>query len=539
MQRSIIKAFNSGWGILVMLAALMVVLPLMIVPYGFFSPVSPYWEHLKTHILPSYVTNTIFLLVGTSVLTLIIGVITAWLVSKYEFPGSGFFYFALALPIAIPAYISGFTWAGMIDYTSPLYTFLRQYAGVNTGSYLFFNLLSPWGAVVIFSLSLYPYLFLILRAYFARQAEALQEVSASLGRSEMYTFFFLILPLARPALAAGLSLILMEVLNDYGLVKYFGVDTFTTGIFNAWFGFRDQAAAMRLAAWLLLFVIFLLVFEKWQRSGIRYHATSNRGFKKKKLRGLRAWTMSVFCLLPFMLGFALPALQLLIWTINQYAAVFNAGFIMLIINSLLLAIASAVLIMVLSVLIIYALRLLNAAWLRQISVLAILGYAIPGAVIALGLLSVMQYGDRVLQAIGAGRVLISGSLIALVYAYVIRYMAVGYQSIESGSEKISSNLDAASQALGSANLRNIRLIFFPLIRPSFIAGFLLVTIDVLKELPITLLLRPFNFDTLAVRAFEFASDERVSEAAPAALLIIIAGTIPLLFLEKYLKKHQP
>lgn len=536
MISNALRPLKSGWGIAVLVAALLVVLPLLIVPYGFLRPVTPYWEHLKTHMLPTYVLNTFFLLAGTAFLTLFLGVISAWLVSNYKFPGSQIFHWALALPIAIPAYISGFTWTGMLDFTSPVYTFLREYTGLNTGKYLFFNLLSLHGAIVVFSLSLYPYVFLIARAYFSRQAASLHEASTSLGRSEVYTFFFLMLPLARPAIAAGLSLVLMEVLNDYGLVKYFGVDTFTTGIFNAWFGFRDQSAAMRLAAWLLVIVLFLLKFEKWQRAGMRYQSSSGRSISKRRMKGITGLLMTLFCLIPFLLGFALPAFQLLFWTLSQSSKFLDSTFISLIINSILLAVSAAALIMLVSVVIIYALRLIQQPWLKQVSVLAVLGYAIPGAVVALGLLSILQYSDRLIQLTGSTGLYISGTWGALVYAYVIRYMAVGYQSIESGGEKVSRNLDAASQSLGSSNFRNLQRVFIPLIRPSLVAGFLLVAIDVLKELPLTLLLRPFNFDTLAIRAFEFASDERVPEAAPAALFILITGLIPLLFLEKYLKK---
>ncbi|MDP2235602.1 MAG: iron ABC transporter permease [Bacteroidales bacterium] len=539
MKNIFFKSFFSPWVISVLIITLLISMPILVIFSGIWNEAGDFWVHIRTELVPQYIRNTLILAVGVSIISLIFGVNLAWLISNFDFPGRNFFDWALIMPIAIPAYISGFAWAGILDYTSPLYTFLRNNFGWNTGQFLFFDILSISGAIVIFSFALYPYIFLIAKAYFDRQSGNLFEASASLGRSKMYTYFNLALPMARPAIAAGLSLVLMEILNDYGLVKYFGVDTFTTGIFSAWFAFGDKSAAMKLAVYLMVFVLFLLIFEKMQRRRLRYSGVSEGKLMSRiKVSGFKGWLITFFSIIPFIVGFAFPFLQLVYWSFDTWEQFLTQGFIRLLTNSFLLAAISALIVMISSVLIIYTLRLYHSRRLKLVSVISTLGYALPGAVVALGLLVILSWTENFFIQHWGLRIVITGTWFGLIYAYLVRFMAVGYQSVESGSEKISRSIDQAALSLGAGKFRNLWFNSLPLLRASIISGFLLVMIDVLKELPLTLLLRPFNFDTLAIRAFEYASDERVAEAAPAAVMIILAGLMPVLIINRLIGRTK-
>lgn len=539
MKNFFLRISFSPWVISTIILTLLISLPMLVIFTGIWQDAGAFWNHIRTELIPEYIKNTIILAIGVSILSLFFGVNTAWLVSNFDFPGRRFFNWALIMPIAIPAYISGFAWAGILDYTSPAYTFFRNAFDINTGQFLFFDLLSISGAVVIFSFALYPYIYLIAKAFFNRQSASIVQASASMGRSKIYTYLNLTLPMARPAIAAGLSLVLMEVLNDYGLVKYFGVDTFTTGIFSAWFAFGDKSAALKLAVYLMVFVLFLLVFEKLQRRKMRYSlASEGMMISRTKVSGLSGWLITFFSGIPFLIGFAFPFLQLIYWSFDVWEQFFTSDFLILSGNSFFLASVSALAVVISAVLILYTLRLFPYRGLKILSIISTLGYALPGAVVALGLLIIMVWTEGLLVNFIGLKVVLTGSWLGLVFAYLVRFMAVGYQSVESGSEKISKNLDQAALSLGLGKFRNLRLNTIPLLRLSIVSGFLLVLIDVLKELPLTLLLRPFNFDTLAIKAFEYASDERVAEAAPAAILIVLAGLVPVLLINRFIGRDS-
>lgn len=531
----------NRWISFSLLAALLIALPVGIIFSHILHARDEVWQHIVRNLLPGYISNTLLLMTGVALLTGLIGVSTAWLVSMYRFPGRRFFAWALIMPIAIPAYISGFTWAGILDYTSPVYVFFRNHFGIDTGQFLFFRILSLEGAILILSLALYPYVYLISRAYFMRQSATLLEASASLGRKPLGTFFTVVLPLARPAIVAGVSLALMEVLNDYGLVRYFGVDTFTTGIFAAWFAFANPVAAMKLSAYLLIIVLALIIVERYQRRQMRYDTLSShyRPTRLQPLRSGKAILAFGVCLLPFLLGFLFPALMLLYWSHLTAAQVVNYRFWELLQNSFLLAAMAAVAVIVLALLIAFTVRSFPQVFVRFLAKVATLGYALPGAVVAIGIMLPFLWIDGYLTHIsGQGlRIALTGTWLALIYAYVVRFMAVGYNSIDSGMQKISIHMDEASRSLGLSNAATLLKVNLPLLRGAVITAALLVFIDVLKELPLTLILRPFNFDTLAIRAFEYASDERLAEAAPAALVIILTGLIPVFILNKLMGKE--
>ncbi len=512
-------------------ASLLVATPVLIIFPEVLASSDEVWSHIVRNLLPAYVQNTIWLMLGVAVLTFLLGVSTAWFVSMYHFAGRRFFEWALILPIAIPGYINGFTWAGMLDFTSPVYVWLRSTFGINTGPYLYFDILSLPGAIFILSVSLYPYVYLIARTWFMRQSHTLIEASASLGRSPFNTFFSTALPLARPAIVAGVSLVLMEVLNDYGLVRYYEVHTFTTGIFKAWFSFGNPQAAMRLSAFLMVLVLGLIWLERYQRGSMRFDQTSGN-FKPAKvyrLRGLWSAFAFVICMLPLLAGFLLPAAMLIWWSLQTAASVVDQRFWALLQNSFLLAGTASLLVVGIAVLVAYAVRSFPNRVVKLLARIATLGYALPGAVVAIGIMVAFMWFDS--QAI---MMLLTGTWAVLIYAYAVRFMAVGYNSIDAGMARLSPSLDEASRSLGRSGSKTLTTVVLPLIKGPLLSAALLVFIDVLKELPLTLILRPFNFDTLAIRAFEFASDERIAQAAPAALIIILVGLVPVYILNRML-----
>lgn len=346
--------------------------------------------------------------------------------------------------------------------------------------------------------------------------------------------------LARPAVVAGVSLALMEVLNDYGLARYFGVDTFTTGIFTAWFAFGHAPGALKLSAYLMVFVLVLILLEKFQRRKMRFDVLGStyRPMRRQPLRGAKALTAFLICLWPLLLGFVFPAMKLVYWSVKTIPQVVDYRFWELLGNSFLLAGIAAVVVVGAALMVAFTVRSFPSAFVRLLARIATLGYALPGAVVAIGILIPFLWIDGYLLQWSGQRLAITGSWFALIYAYMVRFMAVGYNSIESGMESISRSMDEASRSLGVSNKGTLFKIHIPLLRSALLSGGLLVFIDVLKELPLTLILRPFNFDTLAIRAFEFASDERVAEAAPAALVIIMAGMVPVILLHKLMGKEK-
>lgn len=536
MRNRTVKKNFGAWLITTFVLAIVISLPLVVVLAGIFKPADEAWLHITENLLPQYVINTVLLMAGVGATTFIIGVSTAWLVTRYDFPGRKFFSWALILPITVPGYIAGFTYAGMLDFTSPLYTFVREIFGINTGQYLFFDLFSLPGAIFIFGITLYPYVYLISKTYFHNQSSHLMEAGLSLGRQAGYLFFRVIIPSARPATVAGVSLALMEVLNDYGLVKYFGIETFTTGIFISWFSFGSLDSALRLSSLLLVFVLGLIGLEQYQRRKMRFSSEKPaRRIAPIKVPPTVGIIFFFAALLPFLFGFVIPVFNLVFWSVQVYGKTFFDDFVRLTANSFMLAVTASVLIAALSLLIAFSVRSFPLRSAKVAVRFATLGYALPGAVVAVGLLVVFLWSDRNLFSFSAAG--ITGTIGALVFAYIVRFMAVGYNSIESGYQKIPISLDHSAQALGRSKPATLVRINLPLLKYSTIAALLLVFIDVLKELPLTLILRPFNFDTLAIRSFEYASDERIAEASPAAVVIVLVSLLPVLYLHSILKKR--
>ena len=502
-------------------------------------PASDTWTHLRETVLSEYINNSLILALGVMLGTLLIGTATAWLTTMCRFPGRRIFEWALLLPLAMPAYIIAYTYTGILDFAGPVQTALREWMGWGYGDYWFPQIRSIGGAITMLSLVLYPYVYLLARASFLEQSVTVMEVSRSLGDGSWRAFRRVALPLARPAIVAGVSLALMETLADYGTVQYFGVSTFTTGIFRTWFGLGDATSASQLAALLLSFLFVLIVVEKYSRRKARYHHTSSSAYQPLagyQLQGWRRWGATGACLLPLLLGFILPASQLSLWALETWQEMVNDDFYRLISNSLLLASATALLALSIALLLAYGLRIKRHPITSAAVQTAGLGYAIPGTVIAIGVIIPFAWIDNSIdgwmreQFNYSTGLLLSGTLFALIFGYLVRFLSVSLQTVESGLSKIRPNMDEAARSLGASSRTILFKIHLPLMRGSLLTALLLVFVDVMKELPATLVLRPFNFNTLAVRAFELASDERLADSSTAALMIIMAGLIPVLLL---------
>ncbi len=533
----VVRRFQFGPLVCVTVAGLLS-LPVLIIVASLFTSSGETWRHLIDTVLATYISNSLLLMLGVAVATLIIGISCAWLTVNCRFPGVSFFEWALLLPLAVPAYIIAYTYTGMLDFAGPVQTALRAYFEWGKSDYWFPQIRTLGGAICMLSLVLYPYVYLLSRAAFLEQSGSSVDAARTLGCSNWEIFFRVTLPAARPAIIAGLTLALMETLADFGTVDYFGVQVFTSGIFRTWFSLGDEVAAAQLSAILLAFVLSLILVERWSRHKARYTQDEirSRPIRVRVLRGRQAVTASLICALPLLFGFVIPCAQLLTWALITADEVLNAEFFQLVFNSLALAGGAAVVAVNLALLIVYTRRINPRPSVIAANRLVGMGYAIPGTVIAVGVIIPFAWLDNSLNSwlqahfdFSPG-LIFSGTLFALMFAYMVRFLAVSLQTLEAGLAKITHNMDDAGRLLGCTANQVLWRVHEPMLRGSLLTAALLVFVDVMKELPATLVLRPFNFNTLAVRAYELASDERLEDSSSAALAIVISGLIPVIIL---------
>ena len=537
---------SHGLSIFAVVIAAFISLPVIIIVSYLVQADGALWQHLLDTVLNDYLINSLLLLLGVGTGVILLGVPTAWLTSMCSFPGRRWLSWALLLPLAMPAYIIAYTYSGLLDFAGPVQTWIRDLTGLSYGAYWFFEIRSLGGAIIMMSLVLYPYVYLLARAAFLEQSVSSIEVGCSLGYSRWQALWKLALPMARPAIIAGLSLALMETLADYGTVQYYGVSTFTTGIFRTFYGYGDTAAAAQLAASLLAFVILLVLLERYSRRRARYHSAAESRARADliPLSGSKAIMACVICLSPLMFGFIIPATQLLFWAVFE-AEPLGWDFVGLAWNSFSLAFLAAIIAVILAIILSYAKRTKPIKPVRTVLAMAGFGYALPGTIIAIGVLIPLAWLDHrlidIFDSLGwdSPGLLLSGSLVALLFAYTVRFLAVALGSVQSGLEKIKPSLDQAGRSMGHSPLDILRKIHVPLMRSSILTAVLIVFVDVLKELPATLILRPFNFNTMAVRAYELASDERLVDAAPASIMIVLVGLIPVLMLHASIARRRP
>lgn len=528
------------------IAALFAV-PVISVLANVFVPSHGTWQHLASTVLPSYIANTLWLVLGVGVGVSTIGVATAWLVTMCRFPGRRVFEWALILPLAVPAYVMAYTYTDFLQFTGPVQSLLRDLTGWGPRDYWFPQIRSLGGAIVMLTLVLYPYVYLLARAAFLEQSVCALEVGRTLGCSAWTSFFRVALPLARPAIAAGVALALMETIADFGTVSFFGVPTFTTGIVRAWFSLGDRVAAAQLSAALLGFVLAVLLLERWSRGPARYHHTSARyqHLPDYRLSGWRAGSATFACLLPLALGFLVPACVLLAMSIEAGDAQFGARFLRLAFNSFSLAAVTAAAAVVLAAVMAYGVRLQPSRLTIGASRVAAMGYAVPGTVIAVGVLIPFAFLDNAIDAwvrasfgISTG-LLLTGTIVALVFAYLVRFLAVSLNTVEASLGKIRPSMDDAARNLGRGPGATLVHVHAPLMWGSLLTAALMVFVDVMKELPATLIMRPFNFDTLAVQAYNLAADERLTEASTASLAIVVVGILPVILISRAIARARP
>lgn len=501
------------------------------------------WSHLAGTVLAGYVGNTLKLCAGVALGTIMIGTGAAWLVTMHDFPGRRLFEWALVLPLAMPAYVMAYTYTDLLQFVGPVQSWLRAAAGWQAGDYWFPDVRTVGGAVLMFVFVLYPYVYLLARTAFLERAAGVLEAGRSLGLGPWANFLRVSLPLARPAIATGAALALMETLADYGAVSYFGVHTFTTGIYRAWFSLGDRVAASQLSATLLGFVALVLWLEYLARGRARFHNTGRRAAPPvQRLHGMLAWAASLACLLPLLLGFLLPGAVLLHMSLAGGDAQFGPRFIELARNSFVLAALTAGCAVLLAVLLAYAGRLSSHPLLRLAIGTVGMGYAVPGSVIAVGVLVPLAWLDnRLAQAVSTltgtnPGLLLTGGIAALVYAYLVRFQTVSLRTVQASLGKVTLNMDEAARSLGHTQLGVLGRVHLPLLRGSLLTAALLVFVDVMKELPATLVMRPFNFDTLATQAYTLAADERLAEASTAALAIVAVGVLPLVLMSRQIRQ---
>ena len=510
----------------------------------FVGGTSDTWAHLSDTVLGDFVFNTVVLCVGVGLGVASIGITTAWLTTMLDFPGRRFYEWALVLPMAMPAYVMAYAYTDFLQFVGPVQSGLRAFFGWRAGDYWFPDVRTVGGAVTMFMFVLYPYCYILVRTAFLERAGGMLEAGRSLGLGPWGCFLHVSLPLARPAVVAGTALALMETLADFGTVSYFGVQTFTTGIYRAWFSLGDRIAAAQLAAALLTFVVLVLSLEYASRGRARFNNTSRQqGAPARRNLPLGLGLLASFaCFMPLLLGFLLPAALLLRMAFVDGDAQFGPRFVQLARNSFVLAAVSSVIAVVLAVLLAYAARLARTSLPAAMNRIVGLGYAVPGSVIAVGVLIPVTRLDtwlvQVWQAsfgVNPGLIL-SGGIAALVYAYLARFLAVALNAVESSLGKITASMDDASRSLGCGKWETLRRVHVPILRGSLLSAALLVFVDVMKELPATLVIRPFNFDTLATQAHTLAADERLAEASTAALIIVAVGLLPMFVISRQILK---
>jgi len=526
----------------IVLAALACLPVIAVVARGFAPGTGETWAHLMATVLPRYAGNTALLVILVGAGVTIGGTATAWLIAQRRFPGSRFFDWALLLPLAMPAYVMAYAYTDFLQFSGPVQSALRGFFGWTRADYVFPNVRSLPGAALMFVFTLYPYVYLLARTAFLERPPALIEAARTLGLDRRAAFWRVEMPLARPAIAGGIALALMETLADYGTVAYFAVDTFTTGIYRAWFSLGDRAAAAQLATLLLGFVLLALALERISRRAVRTtvgpRARTVVADVRPRLAGAHAWLASLFCALPVALGFVIPVLLLLRLLFGEPEIAFSERFFGWMWNSVRVATIAAALAVAFAVLVAYAVRLSPGPATRIPSRLLPLGYAVPGTVLAVGVLLPVGALDAWIAATvrnltGASPgLLLTGTIAALLYAYLVRYFAVAWNGIEPGFARITPSMDQAARGLGASRLRTLLKVHAPLLSRTVAAAFLLAFVDVMKELPATLLMRPFNFDTLATQTYVFAKDERLAEAALPSLAIVVVGLAPILLLAR-------
>ena len=521
------------WSNSVAIIALVIIAPILSIFYYAILGDTSLWPHLFSTVLPRYLTNTIILMVGVGGLSLVFGLTTAWIVTRYNFFGKKFFEWMLLLPAAVPAYIIAYTYTDFFEYAGPLQSLLRDIFGWNSSKdYWFPNVRSMGGAILVMSSVLYPYVYLMTRASFITTPVSFFQTSSIYGRN---SFFNVAIPFGRPGIIAGLALVLMETISDFGTVDYFAIETLTLGVFNVWLGMNSLSGASQISSILFIIVIVLLTLEYLGRRSRKFHEkySGASNTPTQTVSGFKNISLFIICLIPLSLGFIIPVSILLNFIIKGYSIINFYEISQITISSISLAFIASLLIMLLSLIMIVVGTYKSNNFQKILIFFASSGYAFPGTILAVGIVVFVGWLNDLIYFRMSYAV---GGFIILLFAYSIRFLAVGNGAITSGISRIHPNLLDASRTMGVSFFKSIRKIILPLLYTNLLVGGILVFVDILKELPITLLLRPFNFETLATYVYQYASDEMLEESAFAALIIVIAGLGPVIFLNRTINK---
>ncbi|MEH7384685.1 iron ABC transporter permease [Bacillus sp. JJ1521] len=542
VKRFFQKDFNSWW-IISMLGAAVILLPILFIFLSLFQEPNQNWFQIRQYLLKTYVANTLILVLLTGVFTAFLGVTLAWLTSAYDFPLKRFFRWGLLLPLAIPPYIAAYTYRTMFSYTGVIQTTLRNHFDYQINPELL-SISSLRGAIFIFTLFLFPYVYIMTRAFLESQSSSFFENARLLGRKPLAIFFRVVLPLSRPAIVAGAVLVIYEVLSDYGVTSYFGIHTISTAIFQTWFGMYDIDSAMRLAAWLMVIIVGLFFLERLLRQGRRFNVNNkSRALVPMKLKGVKATAAFLYCGTVFLIGFLIPLIQLIAWAKLTFHKVWNESFFTLFFQTVYVAAISTVLILILAIVVANVCRT-HSTGSYVLAKLTTTGYSIPGAIVAIGVLAVFITLDKWLAplysylGLGNAPLILSLSLVMLIVGYAIRFMATGFNAVEVGFEKVGTKYSEASRMLGLGMTKTFFKVDLPLIKGALISGFILTFVEICKELPLALLLRPFNFDTLATKTFQYAKDEMIFEASISSLMIIGISVLSVFVFQMIDKKVE-
>ncbi len=535
-MRNRIKKYFNGWRISVFAIALPVIVPISIVLFSLFQPTQDVWEHLVRNVLSSLLANTFWLLLGVGTVTAILGVTLAWLTAVCDYPGRKIFSWALLLPLAIPTYVLAFVSIGIFDFSGPIQSLLREWFGA--GNYWFPEIRSTGGVIVVMSLALYPYVYLIARNAFSTQGVRTLEAAQSLGMGRVAGFFQVALPMARPWIAGGLMLVLMETLADFGAVSIFNYDTFTTAIYKAWFGFFTLPTTTQLSSILVMIVFIIIVIEQRMRMKMRYYQPGKHGMKSERyrLKGFSKWAAFSLSLIILLIAFIIPLAQLLHWSLEVISEEFNSRYFGFLTHSLMLAVLAALVTCFFALVLSYAKRHTPDRTMNFFVRTSTLGYALPGTILAVGIFIPVAFIDNVyinlsnsFFGIEAGP-LLQGSLFVMVMAYIVRFMAAGFHSIDNAMQRVTRSIDEAARLMDLKGMEMLRRIHAPILRGGILTALTLVFVDVMKEMPITLMMRPFGWDTLAVKIYELTSEGEWKRAALPAVTLIAAGIIPVILL---------
>ena len=518
--------------------SLVVILPILVIVASIFQPETKIWQHIVDTLLADLLKNTFLLCAGVLAGTFVLGVGSAWLTAVCEFPGRSFFNWALMLPLAVPTYVLAFVYIGLLDFSGPVQTFLRAHVG--TPLNWFPNIRSAGGVIFVISLALFPYVYLLARNAFQTQGKSVLEVSQALGQNPVKAFFKAALPMARPWIASGLMLVLMETLADFGAVSIFNYDTFTTGIYKAWFGFFSLSAAAQLSSVLLVFVFLIIIVEQRMRNKMQFHQVGKLSLAASRIRlyGWKKWTASMLLTSLVFTAFVIPCVQLAAWAFESISVELDSRYLGLLSRSLLFSSMAAAVIITIGLVLAYIQRRhadLFTKWLIRLSTM---GYALPGTVLAVGIVIIVNYADkpmlwglREIFGIQLSSVL-NGTIITVLFAYTVRFLTTGFNAINSSMLRITRNMDEASTLMGITGFKLLKRVHIPILKNGLFIAAMLVFVDVMKEMPITLMTRPFGWDTLAVKVFELTSEGEWQRAALPSITMVIAGLIPLMLLNR-------